>query len=62
MGDEREGETRVPTVSFVVGGERAMRSRDVVAVFDREENVRFWFLLSANTKLKPITISKIKEH
>ena len=51
VGDEREGETRVPTVSFVVGGERAIRSRDVVAAFDREENVRFWFSLSAKTKL-----------
>ena len=50
VGDEREGETRVPTVSFVVGGERAMRSRDVVAAFDREENVRFWFSLSLRTR------------
>ena len=39
VGDEREGETRVPTVSFVVGGERPIRSKDVVAVFDRKPNV-----------------------
>ncbi|EJF57324.1 PLP-dependent transferase [Dichomitus squalens LYAD-421 SS1] len=39
VGDEREGETRVPTVSFVVAGERPIKSKDVVAFFDKKPNV-----------------------
>lgn len=34
VGDEKEGMTRVPTVSFVVLGEKKMRSKEVVDVFD----------------------------
>lgn len=43
VGDEFEGPSRVPTVSFVVVGERAMRSKDVVKAFDEKGNVRFRF-------------------
>ena len=39
VGAEREGLGRVPTVSFVVVGERAMRSRDLVAAFDKKGDV-----------------------
>ena len=39
MGEEKAGLGRVPTVSFVVVGERAVRSRDVVSVFDKKGNV-----------------------
>ena len=39
VGAEREGFARVPTVSFVVVGEKAMRSRDVVAAFDKKGDV-----------------------
>ncbi|KAH9833420.1 PLP-dependent transferase [Rhodofomes roseus] len=34
VGDEYEGPSRVPTVSFVVAGERPIRSKDVVKAFD----------------------------
>ncbi|KAI0712843.1 PLP-dependent transferase [Cerioporus squamosus] len=39
VGEEQAGLGRVPTVSFVVVGERAIKSRDVVSVFDRKGNV-----------------------
>ncbi|KAI0349357.1 PLP-dependent transferase [Trametes cingulata] len=39
VGEEKPGEGRVPTVSFVVVGERAMRSRDVVRAFDAKGDV-----------------------
>ncbi len=39
VGDVQAGLGRVPTVSFVVVGERAMKSKDVVAVFDKKGNV-----------------------
>ena len=39
VGDETEGATRVPTVSFVVVGDRAMRSPDVVKAFDAKGDV-----------------------
>ncbi|KZT64874.1 PLP-dependent transferase [Daedalea quercina L-15889] len=39
VGDEHEGISRVPTVSFVVVGERAMRSRDVVKAFDDKGDI-----------------------
>ena len=39
VGEEKAGFGRVPTVSFVVVGERAVRSRDVVSVFDKKGNV-----------------------
>lgn len=42
VGDERGGLGRVPTVSFVVRGERPIRSRDVVEVFDKKGGVRFF--------------------
>ena len=40
VGEEREGEGMVPTVSFVVAGERGIASREVVEAFDRRQNVR----------------------
>lgn len=42
VGDERGGIGRVPTISFVVRGERAMGSREVVERFDREGGVRVY--------------------
>ncbi|KAI0326182.1 PLP-dependent transferase [Cubamyces sp. BRFM 1775] len=39
VGDEGAGLGRVPTVSFVVVGERAIRSPDVVKAFDAKGNV-----------------------
>ena len=39
VGDEHPGMDRAPTVSFVVVGERPMRSRDVVAEFDKRGEV-----------------------
>lgn len=39
VGSERAGPEREPTISFVVAGERPMKSRDVVGVFDRKGNV-----------------------
>lgn len=39
VGDETWGSQRVPTVSFVVTGQRTMKSKDVVAVFDKKGNV-----------------------
>ncbi|KAI0827534.1 PLP-dependent transferase [Trametes gibbosa] len=39
VGDEGAGITRVPTVSFVVGGEKPIRSPDVVKAFDAKGNV-----------------------
>ena len=47
VGDEFEGPSRVPTVSFVVVGERAIRSRDVVKAFDEKGNVRKMYLFFA---------------
>ncbi|KAH9918698.1 PLP-dependent transferase [Amylocystis lapponica] len=39
VGDEFAGPSRVPTISFVVVGERAMRSEDMVAAFDAKGGV-----------------------
>lgn len=39
VGDENAGLSRVPTISFVVQGERPISSRDVVKVFDSKGNV-----------------------
>ncbi|OSC97016.1 PLP-dependent transferase [Trametes coccinea BRFM310] len=39
VGEEREGPGRVPTVSFVVVGERALRSPEIVKAFDSKGSV-----------------------
>ncbi|KAH9924559.1 PLP-dependent transferase [Fomitopsis serialis] len=39
VGDEHEGLSRVPTVSFVVAGERPIRSKDVVKAFDEKGDI-----------------------
>ena len=39
VGEEKEGVDRLPTVSFVVVGQRAMSSKDVVKVFDQKGGV-----------------------
>ncbi|THH18322.1 hypothetical protein EW146_g2653 [Bondarzewia mesenterica] len=39
VGDEHAGPTRVPTISFVVTGERAIKSKDVVKVFDQKGDI-----------------------
>jgi len=39
VGDDKVGIDRVPTVSFVVTGQRAMKSKDIVKVFDAKDGV-----------------------
>ena len=39
VGDEQAGPSRVPTVSFVVVGERAIPSKEIVKFFDGKRNV-----------------------
>lgn len=39
VGEESTSRSRVPTISFVVVGERALRSRDIVKVFDSKGTV-----------------------
>lgn len=39
VGEETIGLTRVPTVSFVVVGQNPIKSKDIVAVFDRKGKV-----------------------
>jgi len=39
VGDEKGGLSRAPTVSFVVVGQNALRSRDIVNVFDQKGGV-----------------------
>lgn len=39
VGDDKVGMGRVPTVSFVVTGQRAMKSKDIVNVFDAKGGV-----------------------
>lgn len=43
VGDGKVGKERTPTVSFVVVGERPMRSQDVVKVFDQKGGVSCCF-------------------
>ena len=40
LGDSMPGASRVPTVSFVVQGEKPLKSKDVVKVFDQKGGVR----------------------
>lgn len=49
VGEEGSGLNRAPTISFVVGGERPIRSRDVVKVFDAQKNVSLLTQLCAVT-------------
>ncbi|CAL1711922.1 unnamed protein product [Somion occarium] len=39
VGEEETSLSRVPTISFVVVGERAIRSQDIVKVFDQRGNI-----------------------
>lgn len=39
VGEEKAGLTRVPTISFLVVGEKAIKSRDVVKEFDKKGGV-----------------------
>ena len=39
VGDEKGGLSRVPTISFVVVGQRALKSKDIVKVFDQKGGV-----------------------
>jgi selenocysteine lyase/cysteine desulfurase len=39
VGDEKAGLGRVPTISFVVVGQRSIKSKDIVAVFDKHGDV-----------------------
>ena len=40
VGEESVNLERVPTVSFVVTGQRPLKSRDIVEVFDKKGGVR----------------------
>ena len=40
VGNDKPGPDRVPTISFVVTGQRAMKSKDVVGFFDSRGGVR----------------------
>jgi hypothetical protein len=46
VGDDKPGMGRVPTVSFVVTGQRAIKSKDVVKVFDAKGGVSCLFSAS----------------
>ncbi|KAG5640895.1 hypothetical protein DXG03_006688 [Asterophora parasitica] len=39
MGEEHAGLSTVPTISFVVVGQKPLRSRDIVAVFDKKVGI-----------------------
>ncbi|KIP05140.1 hypothetical protein PHLGIDRAFT_108629 [Phlebiopsis gigantea 11061_1 CR5-6] len=39
VGEETGGPSRAPTISFIVGGERPIRSKDVVRAFDQKGNI-----------------------
>ncbi|KAG5643748.1 hypothetical protein DXG03_009682 [Asterophora parasitica] len=39
VGEEHAGLSRVPTISFVVVGQKPLRSRDIVAVFDKKGGI-----------------------
>ena len=41
IGDPKIGLDRVPTVSFIIIGEKAMRSQDVVKIFDQKGGVSY---------------------
>ena len=41
VGDDKIGPGRVPTVSFVVTGQRAIKSKDIVKVFDAKGGVSY---------------------
>ncbi|KAA1476925.1 PLP-dependent transferase [Dentipellis sp. KUC8613] len=43
VGSEKAGLSRAPTISFVVGGERPIKSRDVVKVFDQKGGIGIRF-------------------
>lgn len=45
--------SRVPTVSFVVTGQRAIKSKDIVAEFDKEGNVRLVLSVSVRISDRP---------
>lgn len=40
VGEEKPGPSRVPTISFVVVGPKAIKSKDVIDVFDKKGGVR----------------------
>lgn len=56
VGAEHEGLDRVPTVSFVVVGERAIRSQDVVARFDAKGNVSVVAASDWSTRVDMVTV------
>jgi selenocysteine lyase/cysteine desulfurase len=43
VGSEKGGLSRVPTISFVVVGQRPLKSKDVVRAFDQKGGVRLFF-------------------
>jgi selenocysteine lyase/cysteine desulfurase len=42
VGEEKAGLSRVPTISFVVVGEKPIKSKDIVKVFDLKDGVSLW--------------------
>lgn len=43
VGEEKAGWDRVPTISFVVVGQKPVKSMDIVDVFDKKGGVSFFF-------------------
>jgi hypothetical protein len=46
VGNETSGESRVPTISFVVVGQKPVKSGDIVGYFDKKGGVRRLFPLT----------------
>ncbi len=46
VGEEKSGLTRVPTISFLVVGERPIKSKEVVKVFDKKGGVSVVYSIS----------------
>ncbi|KAJ7735986.1 pyridoxal phosphate-dependent transferase [Mycena metata] len=57
VGVEEPGPTRLPTISFVVAGDRPMRSKDVVKVFDERGGIGIrwghFYAYTLSTQLPP---------
>lgn len=54
VGSEEGGEKRVPTISFVVVGERPVKSRDIVSYFDKKGGVSLILPVSSDSDFQSI--------
>lgn len=53
VGDEKAGNSRVPTISFIVTGQRPLKSKDIVGAFDAKGGVRILTPLRSHTPFLP---------